>query len=121
MKQMNRLRKLLLFAVVMVLGSLASAQTQQGFVKTKVSVQGRTAVLVNADDGRFSFPVTGSQFRLDSVKKQGYQMVDVEACTRTYKLSSNLYQEQESNEQLIKDIISQVADIKQRGNSYLCP
>ena len=70
-------------------------------------------------------------------------MVDVEACTRTYKLSSNplfivmetpeqqlrdqvaaerkIYQEQESNEQLIKDIISQVADIKQRGNSYLCP
>lgn len=83
---------------------LASAQTQQGFVKTKgrmdakgnlipsqglkgatVSVQGRTTVLVNADDGKFSFPVTTEQFRLDSVRKKGYQLVDMEACPRTYK------------------------------------
>lgn len=75
MKQMNRLRKLL---------------------------------LVNADDGRFSFPIAGSQFRLDSVKKQGYQMVDVEACTRTYKLSSNPFRKNLQKQHCLLRIISPI-------------
>ena len=67
----------LLFAVIAV-----SAQTQYGYVKTKgrmdangklipgqglkgatVQVQGRTPILVNTDDGRFSFPTVHNQFR----------------------------------------------------------
>ena len=83
-------------------------------------MQGRTAVLVNADDGRFSFPVAGSQFRLDSVKKQGYQMVDVEACTRTYKLSSNpfrknLQKQLQEKEEEIEELKANSGTRKQRA------
>lgn len=97
----------LLFAVMM-LGIMLSAQTQHGYVKTKgrlandgsiisgqglkgatVSIKGRTAVLVNADDGAFSFPVTETQFHVDSVRKKGYQLVDMDALSKTYKPSAN--------------------------------
>ena len=76
---------LLITAIMIILS--ASAQTQQGYVKTKgrmvngqhvpgqglkgatVSIKGRTAVLVQSDDGAFSFPIPEAQFRVDSVKK----------------------------------------------------
>ena len=70
------MKKLFLFFISLTLGLVTSAQPQQGYVKTKgrmvngklvpgqglkgamVSVQGRTAVLVNTDDGAFSFPIS---------------------------------------------------------------
>ena len=88
------------------MGLVLSAQTQQGYVKTKgrmvdgklvpgqglkgatVSIKGRTAVLVNSDDGSFSFPIPEAQFRIDSVRKKGYQLVDLDALSKTYKHSS---------------------------------
>lgn len=123
---------LLLFSMFLMLS--ASAQTQQGFVKTRgrmdaqgnlipgqglkgatVFVQGRSTVLVNKDDGSFSFPVTGAQFRLDSVSKKGYQLVDLEACPRTYKHSSNpLYIVMETPDQQLQDKIA--AERKIRRN-----
>ena len=116
------------------MGLVAAAQTQQGYVKTKgrmdakgnlipgqglkgatVSVQGRSAVLVNTDDGKFAFPVTDSQFRLDSVKKKGYQVVDAEACPRTYNYSRNpLYVVMETPEQQLQDQLA--AERKIRRN-----
>ena len=101
------MKKLFLLSTLLTLSLLAVAQTQQGYVKTKgrmvkgklvpgqglkgamVSVQGRTAVLVNSDDGAFSFPISETQFRLDSVKKKGYQLVDMDACPKTYRRSGN--------------------------------
>lgn len=69
------MKRVLLISTFLLATLIASAQTQQGFVKTKgrldaqgklipgqglkdatVSVQGRTAVLVNNDEGKFSFP-----------------------------------------------------------------
>ena len=112
------MKKSFLFLTALLFGLFATAQTQQGYVKTKgrmvngqlvpgqglkgatVSVKGRTAVLVNADDGAFSFPVTEMQFRLDSVKKKGYQLVDLDLCPRTYTPSKNpLYIVMETPEQ----------------------
>ena len=83
------------------------AQTQQGIVKTPgrldsngkviagkriagatVQAKGRTAVKTGAD-GTFSFPVQSNKFFIQSVKKQGYILVDPEAITRQYTYSSN--------------------------------
>ena len=127
------MKRLLLLSVTMLLGIMLSAQTQQGYVKTKgrmvngqlvpgqglkgamVSVKGRTAVLVNTDDGAFSFPVTESQFRLDSVHKKGYQLVDLDACPKTYKYSNNpLYIVMETPEQQLQDKLN--AERKIRRN-----
>lgn len=73
----------------------ATAQTQQGIVKTRgrmvngvlqkgtplpgatVLVKNRSAV-VSKQNGTFAFPVSENTFLLQSVKKQGYEMVDME-------------------------------------------
>lgn len=127
------MKNTLLSIAVMLLCLTASAQTQQGYVKTKgrmvkgqlvpgqglkgtmVSVKGRTAVLVNTNDGAFSFPVSGSQFMLDSVHKKGYQLVDLDACPKTYKYSNNpLYIVMETPEQQLQDKLN--AERKIRRN-----
>ena len=127
------MKKYILITIVMMLSVIVSAQTQKGYVKTKgrmvegklvpgqgltgttVSVQGRTPVLVNADDGAFSFLSPNPQFRLDSVRKKGYQLVDLEACPRNYALSSNpLYIIMETPEQQLQDKLN--AERKIRRN-----
>lgn len=99
------MKRFILLSATMLLSIILSAQTQQGYVKTKgrmvngkhipgkglkgatVSIKGRTTVLVNADDGAFSFPVPETKFRVDSVRKKGYQLVDIDALNKTYKPS----------------------------------
>ena len=116
------MKKTLLLIVTLLLCMMASAQTQQGFVKTKgrmvngklvpgqglkgavISIKGRTAILVNGADGAFSFPITNQQFQLDSVKKKGYQLVDMDACPKSYTYSSNpIYILMETPEQQLQD------------------
>ena len=71
-----------LLSAAMMLCVMLSAQTQQGYVKTKgrmvndklvpdqslkaatVAIKGRMTVLVNTDDGAFSFPIPDAQFRI---------------------------------------------------------
>ena len=127
------MKKYFLLSAVMMLGIMLSAQTQQGYVKTKgrmvdgkhvpgqglkgatISIKGRTAVLVNADNGAFSFPVAEAQFRLDSVKKKGYQLVDMDVCPKTYSYSSNpIYLVMETPEQQLQDKLT--AERKIRRN-----
>lgn len=128
------MKKLLLLTACIMMGFCALAQTQQGYIKTKgrmdaqgkllpghglkgatVSIQGRTAVLVDQDDGSFSFPVTASQFRLDSVKKKGYQLVDHDVCPKTYTYSKNpLYVVMETPDQQLQDQLT--AEKKIRRN-----
>lgn len=83
------------------------AHTQQGIVKTKgrlngdgsvnpgqmlqgatVKVKGRTAVVSNSH-GEFSFPVAGSKYSLEAVKKNGYRLVDPETVSRQYAYSED--------------------------------
>ena len=128
------MKKYFCLSAILFLAITTFSQTQQGFVKTKgrmdakgnlipgqglkgatVSIQGRTAVLVNRDDGAFSFPVTEKQFRLDSVRKKGYQLVDMDACPRAYKYSGNpLYIVMETPEQQLQDQLT--AERKIRRN-----
>ena len=115
-------RKSILFLFLLLTPLFSIAQTQQGYVKTKgrmvngkhipgqglkgatLSIKGRATVLVNADNGSFSFPVTNQQFRLDSVKKKGYQLVDYEACPKSYTYSPNpIYIIMETPEQQLQD------------------
>ena len=83
-----------------------NAQTQQGYVKTRgrlvngqviagqrlsgvtVQVKGRNAVVSKAN-GTFSFPVHTNRFVVQSVKKQGYVLVDPEVTARQYSYSSD--------------------------------
>ena len=127
------MKKLLILSTILMLSVMLTAQTQRGYVKTKgrmvngklvpgqglkgatVSIKGRTAVLVNADDGAFSFPVTESMFRVDSVRKKGYQLVDMDAIGKSYKPSANpLYIVMETPEQQLQDKLN--AEKKIRRN-----
>ena len=127
------MKKYYLLLAAMMLCVMLSAQTQQGYVKTKgrmvdgqlvpgqglkgatVCIKGKTAVLVKADNGAFSFPVPESQFRLDSVRKQGYQLVDMDALSKTYKHSTNpIYLVMEPPEQQLQDMLN--AEKKIRRN-----
>lgn len=114
--------KLLLFLILLQLPLWVTSQTQQGYVKTKgrlvdgklvpgqgikgatVTVQGRNAVLVNADDGSFSFPMPGKTFQLQEVKKSGYQLVDADIIRRSYTYSPTpLYIVMETPDQQLND------------------
>ena len=127
------MKKLLVLSATLMLSVMLTAQTQKGYVKTKgrmvngklvpgqglkgttVSIKGRTAVLVNTDDGAFSFPVTESMFRVDSVRKKGYQLVDMDAIGKSYKPSANpLYIVMEPPEQQLQDKLN--AERKIRRN-----
>jgi len=100
------MKKLLLILICLMTSFSATAQTQQGYVKTRgrlvngkvvagqrlsgvtVQVKGRNAVVSKAN-GTFSFPVPANRFAIQSVKKQGYVLVDPEVTARQYAYSSN--------------------------------
>ena len=97
---------LLLFSLFTLLALSAPAQTQTGYVKTKgrlvngkhvpgqgltgatVHIKGRTSVLVKNSNGLFSFPVPANRFVVQSVRKNGYQLVDADAAPHTYVYST---------------------------------
>jgi len=127
------MKQIALLSAILLASLIASAQTQQGYVKTKgrmvngqhmpgqglkgavVSLHGYNAVLVNSDDGLFSFPVATAQFRLDSVNKKGYQLVDMDVCPKSYSYSENpLYIVMETPDQQLQDKLS--AERKIRRN-----
>ena len=102
------MRKALLISILICLTSLSvSAQTQQGYVKTRgrmdskgnpipgkrisgatIQVKGKNAVVTDAN-GAFSFPVPTKSFVVQSVKKQGYVLVDFDALAIQYTYSPN--------------------------------
>lgn len=100
------MRKALLILILILCALSAFAQMQQGYVKTRgrlvngqvvagrrlsgvtVQVKGRNAVVSKAN-GTFSFPVPANRFSIQSVKKQGYVLVDPEVTARQYSYSTN--------------------------------
>ena len=98
------MKRTIIFILTLLAVSLVFAQKQNGVVKTRgrmvngklvpgtllqgamVQVEGRQAVV--AKDGKFSFPVKDGKYTLQSVSKQGYSLVDAEAC-RQYRYSTN--------------------------------
>ena len=125
------MKKAILLTAALLLGIMLSAQTQQGYVKTKgrmvngqivhgqglkgatVSIKGRAAVVVNKEDGSFSFPIPEAQFRVDSVRKKGYQLVDMDVLSMTYRHSSNpIYLVMETPEQQLQDQLDAQREIR---------
>lgn len=131
--------KAILIAVVTILLDVSVfAQTQHGYVKTKgrmvdgqhipgkglkgttVCVKGRTPILVDSEDGSFSFPMPDQQFHLESVTKKGYQLVDMETCQKTYyRSSSPIYIVMETPEQLLEDKLNTERKIRRNLQKQL--
>ena len=116
------MKRLILLSLVLLMASLAVAQTQRGLVKTKgrmvngqlvpgqglpgatVNIQGGSSVGVRNDDGSFSFVVPTKTFMVQSVQKKGYELVDPEVTTRLYQQSENiLYLVMETPEKQMMD------------------
>ena len=114
--------RLLSLLIIILLPLWVVAQTQQGYVKTKgrmvngkhvpgqglkgatVSIQDRTPVVVQSVDGSFSFPIPAQTFVLQSVQKNGYQLVDVDAIKYPIQYSANpIYLVMETPEQQTQD------------------
>lgn len=130
---MKTLCKLIIGICTLFMISTAYAQKpiQQGIVKTRgrmingelipgvglegaaISVDERQ--LVSSTDGHFSFPIDNDKFRVHSVKKNGYQLVDVDLSIRTLKYSSNpLFLVMDTEEQRRRDLLE--AEKKIRRN-----
>ena len=116
------MKKYFLISIILMLGIMLSAQTQQGYVKTKgrmvngkhvpgqglkgasVSIQNRTPVVVQNDNGSFSFPIPAKTFMLQSVQKNGYELVDADVLKKSYNYSTNpIYLVMETPEQQTQD------------------
>ena len=101
------MKRLFLLSAIMMMGIILSAQTQQGYVKTKgrlakdgtvvsgtripnvtIQVKGRTPV-ISQTDGRFSFPVPEQRFSLTNVLKKGYVLSDPDILSHQYSYSPN--------------------------------
>ena len=118
----NMKKILLLVSLCSLLALGMTAQTQTGYVKTRgrlvngkhvagqglagatVQIKGRASVLVKNSNGKFSFPVNAPQFVIQSVKKNGYQLVDADAAPKAYTYSSApVYLVMETPSQLLED------------------
>ena len=116
------MKKIFVLWLFLCVVDLTSAQTQQGYVKTRgrmvngkhvpgvglpgatVTIQGKGTVAVQKQDGAFSFPVPAKTFLVEQVQKKGYELVDVDATRKPYTHSPNpLYLVMETPEQKMED------------------
>lgn len=116
------MRRIFLVIAFFIIAIFVTAQTQQGYVKTKgrlgvngmvikgtrlsgamVTVKGRNSVL-SGKNGTFTLAIPGSLFSLQNVQKQGYVITDPDVLSRQYVYSKNpLILVLESKEQQIDD------------------
>jgi tetratricopeptide (TPR) repeat protein len=129
---MMKMKKLFTIALLWLgVAMCATAQIQQGYVKTKgrlgangqviagkrlsgvtVQIKGRSAVMSQAN-GSFSFPIPANKFLILSVKKQGYVLADPETTTRQYSYSFNpLVLVMETQEQQTEDKLANERKIR---------
>ena len=116
------MRKNILIALLVLSSICLADSVQQGCVKTRgrmingkhvpgqglpgsiVSIKDRTAIGVKNNNGTFSFPVTDNQFRVDSVKKKDYVLLDADVASKTYTHTADtLFFVMETPEQLWED------------------
>ena len=111
---------LIVFSLLLIFPIMA--QMQNGVVKTRgrmvnnkhvpgvglpgavVSIKDRTDVGVKNNDGSFSFPVRGKQFKVQSVTKKDYALVDADAAPKTYFHSQDtFFLVMETPDQILQD------------------
>ena len=103
----NYMKKMFITFICLLAVISISAQTQQGYVKTKgrlgnngsiisgsriqgatIQIKGRTAVLSQAN-GTFSFPIPAQKFYLQNVQKQGFVLTDPDILSRQHSYSAD--------------------------------
>lgn len=101
------MRSFLGLMMMLLVSTLALAQTQQGYVKTKgrlgnngkviagsrlsgatISVRGGNAVL-SGKSGVFALAISGNSYYLQNVQKQGYVLADPDVLSKQYAFSNN--------------------------------
>ena len=116
------MKRILSLVLVLVSVLTYADSVQQGCVKTRgrmingkhvpgqglpgsiVSIKDRTAIGVKNSNGTFSFPVTDNQFRVDSVKKKDYVLLDADAASKTYTHTADtLFFIMETPERILQD------------------
>ena len=116
------MKRILSLVLVLVSVLTYADSVQQGCVKTRgrmidgkhipgqglpgsiVSIKDRTAIGVKNSNGTFSFPVTDNQFRVDSVKKKDYVLLDADVASKTYiHTADTLFFVMETPEQILQD------------------
>jgi tetratricopeptide (TPR) repeat protein len=118
----GRLKSYFIIVLLSLFATITWGQKQQGYVKTRgrmvngkhvkgqglpgttVKLRGRQAVVVQQQDGSFSFPKLSNNYIIDSVQKINYKIVDVDYFSREYKYSeAPIYIVMEKPERQISD------------------
>jgi len=100
-------QRLFHFVVLLLTSQLCFGQSQQGYVKTKgrlatngtvvhgtrlsgtmITVRGHNSVL-SGSNGSFTLAISGNNYCLQNVQKQGYVLTDPDILTRQYSYSKN--------------------------------
>ena len=101
------MKRYIWLSILLLTSVLMSAQTQQGYVKTKgrlgsngsvmkgsrlsgatVIVKGRNAV-VSGSNGSFTLAIPGNNYYLQDVQKTGYVLTDPDVLSKQYVQSKN--------------------------------
>ena len=125
------MKKYLLFLCLLATISVAFAQTQRGYVKTRgrlaangslipgTRLAGATitfkdnVAVVSGPNGAFSYPMRSKTFSVESVKKKGYQLYDPDLLGRTHSYSSNdLLVVMDTPENVLEDRLAAVRKIR---------
>ena len=118
--------------------TIAYSQSQKGIVKTRgkmingthvpgqglpgtvVAVRNKGNFLIQKKDGSFSFSVYEGGYVLDSVKKQGYVLLDADIISKTYSYSENpLCLVMETPDQILQDKVMAMKKINNTLSSRL--
>ena len=127
-----RLHLIIISMCVLLTATTAAAQVQRGVVKTKgrmvdgrhvpgkglpgatVVVKGDNSVVVEHSDGSFNLTVSAKSFKLESVKKAGYVLVDADLLSKPFQCSENsIYLVMETPEQQLEDLLMAQEKINQ--------
>ena len=84
-----------------------------GLVGTTVNIYEGNSYIVKDTTGSFIFPTPSPSFKITSVQKKGFQLVDADLLNRSYQYSKNpLYIIMETPEQQAKDLLESERQIR---------
>ena len=102
-----RIKKTLMIFLCLLSAVVASAQVQQGYVRTinrpdrqpvpvahvTLNISGAPNAVLSNEEGVFSFNCIGQSYRIMRVQKQGYQLIDKDVIGRQQPFSPSVRQE----------------------------
>ena len=102
-----KIKRILCLTLCLLSAFMASAQVQQGYVRTinrpdrqpvpvanvTLNISGAPNAVLSNEAGVFSFSCTGQSYRIMRVQKQGYQLIDKDVIGRQQPFSPSVRQE----------------------------